>query len=70
MQKRGEMDLQSLTQLFATTYDSNPNTRKTGELAVRKVRVLLRDGRTSEVHFVEWPSVLCRHYLTIFFISS
>jgi hypothetical protein len=32
------MDLQSLTQLFATTYDSNPNTRKAGELAVRKVR--------------------------------
>ena len=32
------MDPQSLTQLFATTYDSNPNTRKAGELAVRKVR--------------------------------
>jgi hypothetical protein len=32
------MDLQSLTQLFATTYDSNPNIRKAGELAVRKVR--------------------------------
>ncbi|KAI9443408.1 ARM repeat-containing protein [Lactarius indigo] len=31
------MDLQSLTQLFATTYDSNPNTRKAGELAVRKL---------------------------------
>jgi hypothetical protein len=38
------MDLQSLTQLFATTYDSNPNTRKTGELAVRKVRARPRDG--------------------------
>jgi hypothetical protein len=34
------MDLQSLTQLFATTYDSNPNIRKAGELAVRKVRAL------------------------------
>jgi hypothetical protein len=34
------MDLQSLTQLFASTYDSNPNTRKTAELAVRKVRAL------------------------------
>ena len=32
------MDLQSLTQLFATTYDSNPNNRKAGELAIRKVR--------------------------------
>lgn len=31
------MDFQSLTQLFATTYDSNPNTRKAGELAVRKL---------------------------------
>ncbi|KAH9991238.1 ARM repeat-containing protein [Russula vinacea] len=31
------MDLPSLTQLFATTYDSNPNTRKTSELAVRKL---------------------------------
>ncbi|KAI0301095.1 armadillo-type protein [Multifurca ochricompacta] len=31
------MDLQSLTQLFSTTYDSNPNTRKAGELAVRKL---------------------------------
>ncbi len=35
-----DMDLQSMTQLFATTYDSNPNTRKTSELAVRKVRAL------------------------------
>ena len=34
------MDLQSLTRLFATTYDSNPNTRKTSELAVRKVCAL------------------------------
>jgi len=32
------MDLQYLTQLFATTYDPNPNTRKAGELDVRKVR--------------------------------
>ena len=32
------MDLQSLTQLFATTYDSNPNNRKASELAIRKVR--------------------------------
>ncbi|KAH9999685.1 armadillo-type protein [Russula compacta] len=31
------MDPQSLTHLFTTTYDSNPNTRKTGELAVRKL---------------------------------
>ncbi|KAI0286170.1 armadillo-type protein [Russula brevipes] len=31
------MDPQALTQLFATTYDSNPNIRKTGELAVRKL---------------------------------
>ena len=69
MQKRGAMDLQPLAQLFATTYDSNPNTRKTGELAVRKVRVLPRDGRTSEVP-VEWPCVLCRHDLTLFLISS
>ena len=32
------MDFQSLTQLFATTYDSNPNNRKAGELTIRKVR--------------------------------
>lgn len=53
------MDPQSLTRLFATTYDSNPNTRKTGELAVRKVRVLRATGHL----FVEWPwpCVLCRH---------
>jgi hypothetical protein len=61
------MDLQSLTQLFATTYDSNPNTRKTGELAVRKVRVLPRDGRPSP--FVEWPCVLCRHNSLLVFVS-
>lgn len=39
------MDPQSLTQLFATTYDSNPNTRKAGELAVRKVRAHLSHAR-------------------------
>lgn len=48
------MDLQSLTQLFATTYDSNPNTRKTGELAVRKVRAL-----RVVASFVEWHRVFC-----------
>ncbi|KAI0263933.1 ARM repeat-containing protein [Gloeopeniophorella convolvens] len=31
------MDPQALTALFATTYDSNPITRKTGEIAVRKL---------------------------------
>ncbi|KAH9969835.1 ARM repeat-containing protein [Russula dissimulans] len=31
------MDLPSLTHLFATTYDPNPNTRKAGELAVRNL---------------------------------
>lgn len=44
------MDPQSLTRLFATTYDSNPNTRKTGELAVRKVRVLRATGVRQDVH--------------------
>jgi len=56
-----EMDPQSLTQLFATTYDSNPNTRKAGELAVRKVRAHTHLPRTRRRSFVEWPCVWCRH---------
>ena len=32
------MDFQTLTNLFATTYDPNPNVRKAGELDIRKVR--------------------------------
>ncbi|EJC98943.1 ARM repeat-containing protein [Fomitiporia mediterranea MF3/22] len=31
------MDIQTLTNLFATTYDPNPNARKAGELEIRKV---------------------------------
>ena len=40
--KRKDMDIQTLTNLFATTYDPNPNTRKAGELDIRKVRTLER----------------------------
>ena len=32
------MDLQQLTNLFATTYSSDPNVQKSGELQIRKVR--------------------------------
>lgn len=31
------MDFQTLANLFATTYDPNPNVRKAGELDIRKV---------------------------------
>ncbi|KAI5123131.1 hypothetical protein M0805_000834 [Coniferiporia weirii] len=31
------MDIQTLSNLFATTYDPNPNVRKAGELEIRKV---------------------------------
>lgn len=31
------MDIQTLTNLFASTYDPNPNVRKAGELDIRKV---------------------------------
>jgi hypothetical protein len=31
------MDLQSLANLFATTYNPDPNVQKTGELQIRKV---------------------------------
>ena len=31
------MDLESLTQLFATTLSPDPNVRKAGELQIRKV---------------------------------
>ena len=50
------MDLPSLTQLFATTYDSNPNTRKTSELAVRKVRVLRAEASICRVALCFVPS--------------
>lgn len=53
------MDPQSLTQLFATTYDSNPNTRKAGELAVRKVRAPPTTRATS---------LICR--VALCFVSS
>ena len=32
------MDLQTLSNLFATTYSSDPNVQKSGELQIRKVR--------------------------------
>jgi len=32
-----QMDLQSLANLFATTYNPDPNVQKTGELQIRKV---------------------------------
>lgn len=32
------MDLQTLSNLFATTYNSDPNVQKSGELQIRKVR--------------------------------
>lgn len=31
------MDLQTLSNLFATTYSSDPNVQKSGELQIRKV---------------------------------
>ena len=31
------MDLQTLSQLFATTYNADPNIRKAAELQIRKV---------------------------------
>lgn len=31
------MDLQTLTQLFSTTYNPDPNVRKAAELQIRKV---------------------------------
>lgn len=31
------MDIQSLSSLFATTYNPDPNVRKAGELQIRKV---------------------------------
>jgi hypothetical protein len=34
------MDLQTLSQLFATTYNADPNIRKAAELQIRKVSVL------------------------------
>jgi hypothetical protein len=34
------MDLQTLSQLFATTYNADPNIRKAAELQIRKVNVL------------------------------
>lgn len=33
------MDLQTLSNLFATTYNPDPNIRKAAELQIRKVRV-------------------------------
>lgn len=35
------MDVQSLSVLFATTYNPDPNVRKAGELEIRKVCALV-----------------------------
>lgn len=32
------MDLQTLSNLFSTTYNPDPNVQKAGELEIRKVR--------------------------------
>lgn len=41
------MDLQTLSQLFATTYNPDPNVRKAAELQIRKVGgSFLHDGRS------------------------
>ena len=37
------MDLQTLSQLFATTYNPDPNVRKAAELQIRKVGVIFCD---------------------------
>lgn len=33
------MDLQTLSNLFATTYNPDPNVQKSGELQIRKVSI-------------------------------
>lgn len=35
------MDLQTLSNLFATTYNANPNVRIAAELQIRKARLLI-----------------------------
>lgn len=35
------MDLQALADLFATTYNADPNIQKAGELQIRKVRAVI-----------------------------
>ena len=37
IQRRSQMDLESLTRLFATTLSPDPNVRKAGELQIKKV---------------------------------
>ena len=44
------MDLQTLSNLFATTYSSDPNVQKTGELQIRKVRLTACSLRQRTVH--------------------
>ena len=35
------MDLQTLTNLFASTFDPNPNVQKVAELEIRKVSLVI-----------------------------
>lgn len=48
------MDFQALANLFATTYNANPNIQKAGELQIRKVRPHLFWSSTTD------PDVLDR----------
>jgi hypothetical protein len=58
------MDFQSLKQLFATTYDSNPNNRKAGELAIRKVRAF-READSSVMWMSSQLILLTHHSLPV-----
>ena len=40
-----QMDLQTLSNLFATTFNPDPNVQKAGELEIRKVRVARKKSR-------------------------
>lgn len=53
------MNVQALSNLFATTYDPNPNTRKAGELEIRKVSFHLLSNACTALkpnahHHADW----------------
>jgi len=47
------MDLQTLSNLFATTYNPDPNVRKAAELQIRKVNFPFLDRACVATRFVK-----------------
>jgi len=63
------MDLQSLSSLFATTYNPDPNVRKAAELQIRKVGFTVLDLWTAKSRCASKTQTPCCQRTPIIFPS-